>query len=104
MADSRSNINDIWHTFKQHLFKCLDKHIPSKIIKSNNRLPWFNKKMLRKKQRLYHQAKRTKNWSNYKYYQKECKRQMRKAEWNYINSAILKGVEKNNTKPFLEVR
>ena len=33
MADSRSNINDIWNTFKQHLFKYLDKHIPSKIIK-----------------------------------------------------------------------
>jgi hypothetical protein len=80
MADSRSNINDIWNTFKQHLFKCLDKHIPSKIIKSNNRLPWFNdkiKKMLRKKQSLYNQAKRTKNWSNYKHYQKDCKRQIR---------------------------
>jgi hypothetical protein len=47
------------------------------------------KKMLRKKQSLYNQAKRTKNWSNYKHYQKECKRQIRKAEWNYINSAIL---------------
>jgi hypothetical protein len=108
MADSRSNINDIWntfkqHIFKQHLFKCLYKHIPSKIIKSNNRLPWFNhkiKKMLRKKQSLYNQAKRTKNWSNYKHYQKECKRQIRKGEWNYINSAILEGMEKNNTKPF----
>ena len=83
MADSRSNRNDIWNTFKQHLFKCLDKHIPSKIIKSDNRLPWFNhkiKKMLRKKQSLYNQAKRTKNWSNYKHYQKEFKRQIRKAE------------------------
>ena len=103
MADSRSNINDIWNTLKQHLFKCLDKHIPSKIMKSNNRLPWFNhkiKKMLRKKQSLYNQAKRTKKWSNYKHYQKGCKRQIRKAEWNYINSAILEGMEKNNTKPF----
>ena len=39
-------------------------------------------------------------WSNYKHYQKEGKRQIRKAEWNYINSAILKGMEKNNMKPF----
>jgi hypothetical protein len=39
-------------------------------------------------------------WSNYKHYQKECKRQIRKAECNYINSSILEGVEKNNTKPF----
>jgi gas vesicle protein len=73
--------------------------------KSSNqtRLPWFNhkiKKMLRTKQSLYNQAKRTKNWSNYKHYQKECKRQIRKTEWNYINSAILEGTEENNTKPF----
>jgi hypothetical protein len=38
--------------------------------------------------------------TNYKHYQKECKRQIRKAEWNYINSAIQEGMEKNNTKPF----
>jgi hypothetical protein len=25
---------------------------------------------------------------------------LRKAEWNYINSAILEGMEKNNTIPF----
>ena len=61
MADSRSNINDIWNTFKQHLFKCLDKHIPSKIIKSNSRLPWFNhkiKEMLRKN-RVYATKQKT---------------------------------------------
>ena len=56
--------------------------------------------MLRKKQSLYNQAKRTKKWSSYKHYQKEFKRQIRKVEWNYINSAILEWVEKNNTKPF----
>ena len=59
MANSRSDINDIWNTLKQHLFKCLDKHIPCKIIKSN-RLPWFNhkiKKMLRKKTGLIQPSK-----------------------------------------------
>jgi hypothetical protein len=40
--------------------------------------------MLRKTQSIYNQAKRTKNWSNYKHYQTECKRQIRKAEWNYM--------------------
>ena len=45
-----ADINDIWNTFKQHLFKCLDKHIPFKIIKSNNRLPWFNHKIKRNAQ------------------------------------------------------
>jgi hypothetical protein len=35
MANSRSNINDIWNTLKQHLFKCLDKHIPWVKIRSS---------------------------------------------------------------------
>ena len=103
MADDRTNINTMWNTFKQHLFSCLDKHIPSKVIKSNNRLPWFNhkiRKMLRKKQGLYNQAKKSKKWANYRHYQKECKRQIRKAEWDYINTSILEGMEKNNSKPF----
>ena len=41
----------------------MDKNIPSKQIRSNNKLPWFNKKikrMLKKKQSLYNQAKITK--------------------------------------------
>ena len=47
----------------------MDKNIPSKQIRSNNKLPWFNKKikrMLKKKQSLYNQAKRTKKWSSKK--------------------------------------
>jgi hypothetical protein len=56
--------------------------------------------MLRKNYSLYNQAKRTKNWSSYKHYQKEFKRQIRKAKWNYIYSAILEGMKENNTKPF----
>lgn len=41
----------------------MDKNIPSKQIRSNNKLPWFNKKikrMIKKKQSLYNQAKKTK--------------------------------------------
>ena len=103
MNDNKTDINNMWTTFKQELFKHLDKHVPSKMIKSNNRLPWINhkiRKQLKKKQRLYQQAKRTKQWANYRHYQKECKREIRKAEWNYINTAILEGMEKNNSKPF----
>ena len=31
---------------------------------------------------------------------KECKRQLRKAEWQYINKVIDEGLQNNNTKPF----
>ena len=81
----------------------MDKNIPSKQIGSNNKLPWFNKKinrMLKKKQSIYNQAKNTKKWLNYIFFQKECRRQIRKEEWNYINNAITEGMKNNNSKPF----
>ena len=53
--------------------------------------------MLKKKQSLYNQAKRTKKWSNYRFLQKECSRQIRKEEWKYINNAITEGIKNNNT-------
>ena len=58
--------------------------------------------MFKKKQRLYKQAKRTNKWNNYKHFQTEIKKQIRKAEWTYIpvNDTILKGLKSNNTKPF----
>ena len=49
---------------------------------------------------LYNQAKKTKKWNNYRQCQKECKKQMRKAEWDYINSTINEGLQNNNSKPF----
>ncbi|CAG2209704.1 MAPRE [Mytilus edulis] len=100
---NNQNVNEAWLMFKKHLFASLDKNIPSKIVKSNNRLPWITqkiKKMLKKKQNLYNQAKRTKSWTNYRHFQKTCKREIRKAENNYINNAIIEGMNKNNTKPF----
>jgi hypothetical protein len=56
--------------------------------------------MFKKKARLYKRAKKTKVWKNYRHFQKECTRQVRKAEWAYINNAIMEGLENNNPKPF----
>jgi hypothetical protein len=54
---------------KTELFEYLEKHIPSKLIRSKSHLPWINhkiRKMFKKKTRLYHQAKKTNKWTNYK--------------------------------------
>ena len=56
--------------------------------------------MFKKKTRLYHQAKKTNKWTNYRHFQKECKSQVRKAEWNQINDTIIEGHQNNNSKPF----
>ena len=103
MQDRGTNVQEMSDTFKKELFQSMDKHIPSKEIRSKNNLPWINhkiRKLFKKKQRLYQQAKKTKKWSNYRQFQKEVKRQVRKAEYTYINDTIIKGLETNNTKPF----
>ena len=100
---NKETSDNIWQTFKRKLFSSLDENIPSKTIKSNNNLPWINykiRKMIKRKQRLYNHAKKTKKWNNYKQCQKECKKQTRKAEWDYINSTINEGLQSNNSKAF----
>jgi hypothetical protein len=56
--------------------------------------------MLKKKQRLYKQARKTNKWTNYSTFQKECKHHLRKAEWDYVSTNIIEGLNNNNTKPF----
>ncbi|CAG2192837.1 unnamed protein product [Mytilus edulis] len=106
MQDRGTNVQEMSDTFKKELFQSMDKHIPSKEIRSKNNLPWINhkiRKLFKKKQRLYQQAKKTKKWTNYRQFQKEVKRQVRKAEYSYINDTIIKGLETNNTKPFWNI-
>ena len=49
---------------------------------------------------MHKQAKKLNNWTNYRKFQKECKKAFRHAEQNFINQNILKGLENNNSKPF----
>jgi histone H3/H4 len=73
------------------------------MIKKKHHIPWLNrslKRMFRRKARLHKHAKRTGNLKEYRHFQKECKRQFRKAEWDHINNIISEGVENNNSKPF----
>lgn len=98
-----ADVQELWDTFKKNLFESMDKNIPNKEIKSRNTIPWIKKrerKMFKKKQRLYKQARKTNKWTNYRSFQKECKRQLRKSEWEYVNNNIIDGLNNNNTKPF----
>ena len=103
MYENGLSMQDMWETFKSTLIKDIESIIPSKSFKGKTSPPWLNsrlKKMQRRKRRLYHQAKCTSNWSNYRHYQKECKRAHRCAEWSYVNETIEKGLSENNSKPF----
>ena len=103
LITQNKSTNKVWTFFKETLMAKVDEFIPSKMTGNRPKTPWINrdiKKMLRKKHRLFKQAKKTNNWSNYKHYQRECKRTIRRAEWNYVNTIIEKGLQDKNTKPF----
>ena len=79
---------DLWQAFTKDLKAAINKHIPTSKRKRNTSLPWLNRDLLRqvrKKQRLYNQAKRTQNWTNFNAFQKEVRRSFEKAEQNYVN-------------------
>ena len=92
----------MWNEFKTLLLSAIEGNIPSHTQRRNNCYPWINKevkRLLRKKKRLYKQAKKTGKWENYRFLPKECRSQMRAIEWEYINNTI-EGLQNNNTKPF----
>ena len=103
MINMKDSIEHIWTTFKSEIQSAMDTFIPSKTFKKNNTVPWFNrklKKMCRRKARLYKHAKKSKQWMEFKQYQKLCKKEFKQAEIDYINKTIQDGFENNNCKPF----
>ena len=97
------SVQDLWDRFQTDLNTAINANIPSKMMKSNHSAPWITKsvkRLMKKKARLYKKAKQSKNWTTYRKFQKECKRQIRKSEWTYINNVINEGLQNNNTKPF----
>jgi hypothetical protein len=98
-----ADVHQLWDIFKKHLFGTMNNNIPNKEIKSRNNIPWVRRKerkMLKKKRRLYKQARKTNKWTNYRTFPKECKRHLRKAEWDYVRTNIIDGLNNNNIKPF----
>ena len=103
MSDSGENVVSLWSFFKSNLMKEIQDFIPYKNSSSRKSLPWLNRslhRMVRKKARLYTQARKNKNWSKYRQFQKDCKHAFRKAGWDYINNFLQEGLANNNTKPF----
>ena len=92
MYESANDIESLWTAFKDDLLAAANQHIPSTSSTPRHHLPWLNhhlKKLLKKKKRLYKQATRAQNWTNYKLIQKACKQAFRKD-----------GFSNNNPKPF----
>ena len=99
MDENGATTQELNDTFKSELSESMDKNIPSKEIRSKKKTTLDN---TQNKEDVQKETKaiQTSQTNNYKHFQKEIKKQIRKAEWTYKNDIILKGLKFNNTKPF----
>ena len=88
------------------LQQAIDKHVPQKQVKPNRKLPWITtqlKRMIRKRERLFKKARRSKlasYWQSYKSYRNSVKKQIQQAHESYVNDVIGGSLEEGNAKSF----
>ena len=56
--------------------------------------------MIKGKKRMFQLARAKNDWSAFRQFQKYYRRELLRAEWQYINGTIQEGLANNNTKPF----
>ena len=97
-------VDDVWDAWKILFFQAVERNVPSKQLKPQRNAPWLNAellKLIRKKRRLWKQAKSSGDpakWVKYKRLSNSVKDHLNKAYWNYVNE--LTASLKTNPKKF----
>ena len=100
------SVDENWNHFKLKLQQAIDKHVPQKQVKPNRKLPWITtqlKRMIRKRERLFKKARRSKlasHWQSYKSHRNLVKKQIQQAHESYVNEVIGGSLEEGNAKAF----
>ena len=88
------SINENWCEFKVALHTAMKKHIPTAMTKSRHDLPWLTtdiKQQMRRKDRCYRKARKTKtksDWSTYQRMRQNIQALMKTAHDTYIRDVI----------------
>ena len=104
LANSKS-VNDNYVIFKKFMEGLLKTDIPSKLSGSRQNLPWINtelKRQIRRKGRRFSKAKKSglkEDWDNFIAIEKDVKRNLKKAESNFLETILRTGLESGDTKP-----
>jgi len=99
-------VEENWRDLKKTLLKVMEQYIPSKLTKSSQNLPWWNRalqRLVRKKQRAYNKAKRAKQpsaWARFRSIQKDTQKTFNAARDQHLNKILLQGMQDQNNKPF----
>jgi hypothetical protein len=80
--------------------------VPSKQTSRRHNLPWLTPKdklLIKKKNRLFQQAKQTKkeeDWTKYRKHKRVSQKAVRQSHWKYVNDILDTDLEKRNNKHF----
>ena len=98
-----SNIDDLWNVFRDGMHEILNKHAPSKMLKSKDKLLYVTRsieQLIRKRNRIYARRKNmqrnfehsTHNYNisdhKYKALKKDIQQKLRNAHWSYVEDII----------------
>ena len=84
----------MWKVFHSELIKLQNKHIPSKLMRSKQQLPWVSdsiKKGIRKKHKAHTHARKsmkTADWQKFKIVKRDLQKRIRQAYWDYVNDIV----------------
>jgi len=89
-----------------NLLKAIDTYVPVKFNSNSNNAPWITpqlKRLIRKKQRYYNKARRTKqssDWAEYKSVQGQVRQTIRTEHQKHIEKILNSSSNFNGNKPF----
>ena len=89
---SHMSVNDLWVKFKSDFSAAMERFIPSKMTKTKYSLPWIDtsiKRLIRKRDRLYHRARKSSSpdiKGHYKRFRAYVQKVVRDAYWRHISS------------------
>ena len=84
----------------------ISKYVPHGFTKTKKDIPWLTpdlKRTCRKKRRLYNRAKKSQkphHWESYKRCSSKCKKDLRRAHWQHLNTILLISETEKNPKTF----
>ena len=102
---SSRSVNQLWEEFKEVVDKAVTSHVPHKVNKSHNPLPWINKpikKDMKLCKRLYNKAKRTSlqnDWDTYRTLRNSINTKLKGAHNEYY-SKLFDNSFKGNRRQF----
>jgi hypothetical protein len=106
IINSTKSLEEKWTDLTDGINNALNTNVPSKQTSRRHNLPWLTPKdklLIKKKNRLFQQAKQTKkeeDWTKYRKHKRVSQKAVRQSHWKYVNDILDTDLEKRNNKHF----